>query len=281
MRRQLDAHDTSILAKFQRLLNARGKEQVLQKYLENHPRLIPQEFVQNHGVHFSVILRKLELAENYATDFFYLSKSSGDWNAVFVELEKPQSRFFNLKKPDAFHKDFHTALEQLNKWRAWTKTNGNMRHLLAETLEPIWQPKPMRHNPVYPKYVLVMGRRSEYSSDDKRGKLIHSVEADDFKILSFDSLIDGYASNEDVYVAKRCKSKLEIISRDYIGEDLFAWVDPTRLRIPKALADDAQAHRRSWRYLAGAKNLREKKLDAILPKIEQVSTAKRGGKRRP
>ena len=84
MHRQLDHRDKAAIESFRELIATTGKEQALQTHLEAHPRLIPQEFVQNHGLHFNLIFRKLRLAENWVTDFFYLAKSSGDWNEVFV-----------------------------------------------------------------------------------------------------------------------------------------------------------------------------------------------------
>jgi hypothetical protein len=48
-------------------------EQVYQKYLEQNTRFIPREFVQNHGIHFDLILRKLAFGADYVSDFFYMS----------------------------------------------------------------------------------------------------------------------------------------------------------------------------------------------------------------
>jgi hypothetical protein len=128
----------------------------------------------------------------------------------------------------------------------------------------------MRSNPVYPKYILVTGRRSEYESDDRRRKLIQSHEKSDFKILSYDSLIDGYESNEGVYLAQRSNSKIEILSKEYVSESLFAYVDPSRLVISKELAADTYAHRESWSHMQGQANFTDMALDHRLPKIEQV-----------
>jgi hypothetical protein len=80
------------------LLRKMEPEQVYQAYLEKHTRLIPREFVQNHGIGCGLVLRKLPFGPDYKSDFFYFSKSSDDWNAVFIELEKPQSRFFSERQ---------------------------------------------------------------------------------------------------------------------------------------------------------------------------------------
>lgn len=48
-----------------------------------------------------------------------MSKSSDDWNIVFVEIEKPGSRFFR-DNSNALHPDFQAGLQQINRWRALT-----------------------------------------------------------------------------------------------------------------------------------------------------------------
>jgi hypothetical protein len=252
------------LKEFADLLDRQEREQEYQAALEATPRLIPQEFVQNHGVHFSLIFRKLRLAENYTTDFFYLSKSSGDWNAVFIEIEKPSSRYFK-DGCDEFHPDFLAGLSQINRWRAWLQTPGNADHMFSETLEPIWHPHPMRRNPRFYKFVLVTGRRSEYQNDDRKSRLINGVEREDFKIISYDSLLDGATSNQDVYAAIRENSHIKIITPDFVDEGTLAWIEPARLEIPVALRENALKAKDSWRMYSIP--MKQKCLEANLPLI--------------
>lgn len=239
------------LKDFAELLEQPEKEQVYQAFLEKHPQLVPQEFVQNHGVHFSLVFRKLKLAENYTTDFFYLSKSSGDWNAVFVEIEKPSSRYFKNGK-DEFHSDFLAGLNQIDRWRAWLLTPGNAEHIFSETLEPVWQPVGMRRNPRFFKFVLVTGRRSEYESDDRKSRLIVSKERDDFKIVSYDSLLDGASSNQGVYMAVRENARVKILTPEFVNEGIFGWIDPARLEISKQLHENILKGRDAWRTFSPA-----------------------------
>lgn len=106
------------------LLEEFKSEQDLQKFLEINTQFIPREFVQNHGIDKKLVFRKLKLADNYITGFFYLSKSSDDWNCVFIELEKPNCRFFKGKSND-FHNDFLKGLNQIDKWRSWFSNLDN------------------------------------------------------------------------------------------------------------------------------------------------------------
>ncbi len=79
---------------FINLIDKQCNEQVYQKFIEDNTALVPREFIQNHGVLYDLVFRKLSLANDYTTDFFYMSKSSADWNCVLIEIEKPQSRYF-------------------------------------------------------------------------------------------------------------------------------------------------------------------------------------------
>src|SRR5271157_5125328 len=92
------------------LLDKQGGEQEYQEFIEKNTALVPREFIQNHGVHLDVVFRKLSLAADYTTDFFYLSKSSVDWNCILIEIEKPQSKYFKDASTN-FHPDFQAALE--------------------------------------------------------------------------------------------------------------------------------------------------------------------------
>jgi hypothetical protein len=261
----------SHLEEFRALLDGGHNEQVYQKALERNPRLIPQEFVQNHGVHMSMMLRKLRLADNYTSDFLYLSKSSADWNIVFIELEKPSTPYFRSGS-DELHPEFLAGINQIDRWRAWARKSSNLEHMMRETLGPIWAPAAMRSNPVYPKYVLVSGRRADFAGDDRKRDLIHAKERDDFKILSFDSLIDGYRYHQAVYLGVRLNSHIRIESDDFVEEGTFAWIEPERLEISQALHDNILEGKSRWRWM---KSLSPKvfALDDRLPRIRITKQA--------
>jgi hypothetical protein len=122
------------------LLDKELPEQDYQAYLESNTRLVPREFVQNHGIGCALVLRKLSFGPDYKSDFFYFSKSPDDWNAVFIELEKPQQRFFR-KDNNEFHPDFLQALAQIDQWRAWFN-RGNQDTFLRN-VRPIQVPHHM------------------------------------------------------------------------------------------------------------------------------------------
>jgi hypothetical protein len=261
---RLDADELEIIrAEFQKLLDEGHPEQVYQKYMEEHTALIPREFVQNHGIHFDLVFRKISLAKDYAPDFFYLSKSSADWNLVLVEIEKPHSRYFKEQSND-LHPDFLTGLDQIARWRAWFDNPANLAGFIDGTIAPVRVPEIMRRNKCYVKYVLVHGRRVEFEGSELRRGLIRAREADDFHIVSFDSLLEALHTKGLLYLCIRKNEHVEIVSDRFIDESVFSLVDPTQLKIVDKLREDIVRNKSHWRHhsLKGGMML-----DHVLPNI--------------
>ena len=97
---QTDKSVKRLKAEFSKLLDQNLTEQNYQLFMEENTRLVPREFVQNHGIHFSLVLRKLGFGADYKSDFVYLSKSSDDWNCVLIEIERPGAKFFKTGTND-------------------------------------------------------------------------------------------------------------------------------------------------------------------------------------
>lgn len=249
------------LSPLESILESDLPEQEYQACLEHEPRLIPREFVQNHGIHFQLLLRKLRLGGDFATDFCYLSKSSDDWNIVLVEIEKPRSRFFS---GDRFHGDFRVALEQVNTWRSWFSERANLSYLADSVLGLVR--RPLAKNPCHIKYVLVMGRRQEYAASDYLRRRVAAEERDDFKILTYDSLLEDQDSKRELYVGTLRAGGLDILSSRYVDDSLFAYVPPEQLRITPSLRKDVLANRHRWRTVS-PQSLSTYILDERLPRI--------------
>ncbi len=251
-----------------RLLDEQRKEQDYQTFLEENTRLIPREFVQNHGIHFDLVLRKLSLAKDYTTDLFYLAKSSGNWNCVLIELEKPQSRYFKNEGND-FHPDFQRALEQINTWRAWFADPNQFNGFINGTIRPLRVPVALAANPCHIKYVLVHGRRIEFEQNESRRRLISAQEREeDFHILSYDSLLESLHAKSELYVGRRMNERIELVSTKFAGESIIGTLPPEYLRLNPELRSDILAHRSEWIHYEtdGGKLL----LDHSLPLVKDA-----------
>ncbi len=219
---------------YKQLLETYTSEQDLQGFLESITEFIPREFEQNHGIHNRLVFRKLKLAENYTTDFFYLSKSSADWNCVLIELEKPNSKYFRDNTND-LHPDFLSGLDQIDRWRAWFSTSANKEYFTNQSLSFIRQP--LFKNPCFIKYVLVTGRRSEFEGSDLRKSLITAKEREDFKIMSFDSLLEAVDLHYPLYLCVKKNEHFEIHSETLLSESVFEWTASEHIRVKPGLKE--------------------------------------------
>lgn len=254
---------------FADLLQKELKEQRYQEFLEMHPQLIPREFIQNHGIHFDMVFRKLSLARDYVSDFFYLSKSTDDWNCIMIEIEKPYSKFFK-NGSNEFHQNFIDGISQIRRWRAWFEDNSNKDNFINNTLRSVRVPQSMSRNPCYLKYVLVHGRREEYQDNYIRSGLIRAEERDDFKIITYDSLMENLNSKCDLYIAVKKNEYIDIISERFVSEILFSWVSPSVIRINQSLKDDILNNKSLWhRYHINEGNM-VLALEQVLPQIKVI-----------
>lgn len=245
------------------LLDQNHSEQVYQEFIEKNTALIPREFIQNHGLHFDLVIRKMSLAKDYTPDFFYMAKSSADWNLVLVEIEKPQSKYFKNDKGD-LHPDFLAGLDQIARWRAWFDNSANRTGFIDGTIDPIRVPTTMRRNPCHIKYVLVHGRRNEFEGSDLKKGLIRARETDDFKIISYDSLAEALHTKDHLYLGVRKNDHFEIVSPYFVSETIFSWVDPSYLRLTQELKDDILQHKATWHHHRVGGGM---VLDHVLPQL--------------
>ena len=217
------------------LLDKEENEQVYQDYLQANTRLIPRSFVLNHGIHLRSVLRKLPLHSEHITDFFFLSKSSKEWHCVFIEIEKPSSKFFqgnSLK----YHGDFRHALEQVNSWRAWCANPDNWASFINNVIGDIRVP--LKSISSTPKYILVHGRRKEYQDNQKRIDLLKAEHRSDFEIMSFDSLAESLKVKEELYVVIRKNDHFEFLTEEFLGDGAFEWLPTSIVRIKPSLKQE-------------------------------------------
>jgi hypothetical protein len=269
-------NDAALLkGRFLFLLDQQHREQVYQEFIEKNTALVPREFIQNHGVVFDVVFRKIPLGNGYVTDFCFLSKSSADWNCVLIEIEKPQSRYFK-KNSMKFHPDFQTALEQIDNWRAWFSNSSNKEGFVNGTLGQI---RDGTHQPCDIKYVLVHGRRAEFEGNESRTSKIREKEREDFQILSYDSLVEALHSKRELYMAVKKNEFIEVLSNTFISEDLLTEIPPTYIKITDELRKSTLDNKKSWQRhkISTSSNTPQLRLilEDTLPEIGVLRVAER------
>ena len=89
----------------------------------------------------------------------------------------------------------------------------------------------------------MIGRRNEYQESDLRRSLIKAKERDDFKIITYDSLIEALDLKYPLFVGARSNKGVEILSNSLVGSSLFSWVSPDHIGVSSELLTEIRAHR--------------------------------------
>lgn len=218
-------------------------ENALQDYLEKNPRYIPLQFMLNHGLHLFSIVSKFIISDGLITDFMYITKSSISWNIVFIELERADVKIFKKdKRQISFTANFEKGYDQILNWKQYADNNPET---LKKKIMPLLVPEYMSSNPVHYKYILVVGRNSEYKMDCKLTSMLDQRNTENIRVMSYDSLVTGQmdfgGSQRKPYLAdfytilspwQTDGYKIKYLPHDLSkGMDLFYGLRPTRLYI--------------------------------------------------
>jgi ribosome maturation protein Sdo1 len=79
-------------------------------------------------------------------------------------------------------------------------------------------------------------KRGLAGNEDRR-RLIRAAETDDFKIITFDSLAEGLSQKRELTVGSRHNQFIDILTDEIIDPGMYAWMEPTQLRVSKALQE--------------------------------------------
>ncbi len=232
-----------IINEFVELLDKNLDEQVYQEYLENHTELIPtKDFELNHGVHDDLIIRKMPIGQNYISDFCYLSKNSGEWNIVFIELEKPCKKLFN--KDGKISKELNIGLSQISNWKAHFSDNINREAFIKNTvISEIMSINSLKNNPYNFKFILVIGRRKQLEENNEYNKKFHLLGGENTKIITYDSLYESINQKSKKYLGIIKNQKLYIKNSNYISSILFQWMNPNYIYIKQSLYNELENYK--------------------------------------
>ncbi|MBQ9246454.1 DUF4263 domain-containing protein [bacterium] len=218
-----------------KLLEKNENESIYQKFLEEHPILIPTKpFELNHFVHFSLIFKKLQLGTSHISDFCFLSKSSAEWNIVFIELEKPDSKFFN--NDGTITRDLNVGISQIQDWNAYFSIEENkLAFKQNKVIKELMSFNPnFFHNPCNFKYILVIGRRETLYNSKFKDKF-RSIFPRNSYIMTYDSLYEALDKKNDNYICHIENDELYIDSTKYVNDVMFHWLSCNNIRIKEQL----------------------------------------------
>lgn len=217
-------------ARFARLLDEEREEQAYQAYLEQNTRFIPREFVENHVSDLALFFAS-SLSAPTTKPISSTSRRARMTGTPSLSSWKSRGR--------AFSRTSITAIFRARCSRLISGRRGFSRNeagFLA-SVSAVQVPRHMASNPTYNKYVLVFGRRAEYEGNADRRRLVRAAETDDFKIMTFDSLAEGLSQKGELAVGSRHNQFIDILSDEVIDAGMYTWMEPTQLRVSKALRE--------------------------------------------
>ena len=87
--------------------------------------------------------------------------------------------------------------------------------------------------------------------NEDRRRLVVAQETDDFKIVSFDSLAEGVEWKNEVSIGSRHNQFIDLHTDEVIDPGLFAWMEPTQIRVSYQLHQRLKDGPPSNHYVAG------------------------------
>lgn len=182
-----EQYEIRLRGEWQVLLDSARSESDIQRFLEQHPCLVPGSRFPMTGsfpVRAALVTQPGLLAKTRRVpDFMWLSNDSATLYPVLIEIERPGKRWFTAKGvPSA---KFTQALSQLREWQVWFNEPKNQ----SKFMERYAIPEDYDRGRFRPHYVLIYGRRDELAAERRLRHLRAMQEHPDESLMSFDRLV--------------------------------------------------------------------------------------------
>lgn len=159
-----------IAMQFQELLQEDQLEEVLQKFLKEHPFVLHQS---------AESIPKQKLGEDFVTDFVLVATTTQGPTYTLVELERANhtilTKDFTLASPVAH------AIKQTRDWDVWLEKNKAYVQNKLPGFET-------------PKYMVVIGRSAEFTEDQKAYMRSYNREWKNLELLTYDDVLARFQS---------------------------------------------------------------------------------------
>ncbi len=183
-----------ILKDYQKLLNNhQNNESAFQKFFEENPSFIPGAFEifgcsSGHYPFMHGIISQPEIGTIFRRkpDFVWLAQDSLTFAPVFIEIEKPSKKMFNMDQTTTA--DFNQALTQIKQWEYLLSDSKN-REVLYDYFD---LPLDIRKKKFSPQFLLIYGRRDEYKDDELLTGVRATYKTNFIDIMSYDRLKPDY-----------------------------------------------------------------------------------------
>ena len=125
---------------------------------------------------------------------------------MLIEIERPDKKVFRQDSvPSA---EFTEARNQLAQWRAWFGAPENVQKFVAEYGIPDHY---LRFCSMEPRYILIIGRRSEFENDPEKSKLRSALmPAPDEELVSYDRIVAARDRRDAITVRPKGAGRYEV-----------------------------------------------------------------------
>jgi hypothetical protein len=198
--------------KYLEYLRQAKTEKEMQLFFETNPIVLPGLYARHNGPLGNVVISKLRLANEYETDFAFISEDSARIQVTLIEIESPTLKVFR-DSDDQFVSAFNRAVQQMRDWTTWFDANPTyakdlFREIYFRTL--------FKHRHVSTKVILIAGRREEIEKSPKREKRWAGLNASigQNEVITYDHLAQGMIIDLDILRKLICRE------RRYIANEL-------------------------------------------------------------
>lgn len=144
------------------------------------------------GHHETFLFPEFKLGTSFEVDYLLGGRNSDGWHLVFVEFEKPNGKMVN--RDGSFGEDVRKGLVQIENWKCWLEKHyGSLKEIFdrhkgpsKEVPSELFQLDMTRLN-----YLLVVGRRRDFSTDVSQRKKRSEYFDRNTKIIHYDNVIEA------------------------------------------------------------------------------------------
>jgi len=198
--------------KYIEFLKQAKTERQMQLFLETNPIILPELFSRHNGPVGNVVISKLKLANEYETDFAFISVDSARAQIILIEIESPSVKIFR-DSDNQFTSAFNKAVQQVRDWVTWFHLNQTYA---KDLFRNIYHRGIFRYQHVSTKVILIAGRRDQIRRNSQREKrwagLSASIEPNE--VITYDHL--AYGMTVDLNILR----KLICRPQRYIANEL-------------------------------------------------------------
>ena len=178
---------------FERLINNKEcKELDVKRFIQNNRFYhIPASIfnLYNFGHHEAALFKEFQLGNNYRADYLLAGRASGGWEFVYVEFESPYGDV--VLNDGNLGQVIRKGLNQIDDWKSFLELNYST--VCSEFEKNTNKPLPrefVKYDSTRMHYVVVAGRRDDFSSDNIRTQQRRIEQQRHIKIIHYDNLLD-------------------------------------------------------------------------------------------